>query len=96
SQKFGVLNKQGWAAYTLKGDLFVKKQTYEPGAQYPDCNCNAEYFTKPGFLEMETFSPLKRVAPGEYLENRETWSLFKADVSEDEADIDAKILPLIS
>lgn len=75
--------------------MFIKKQDYAAEAQYPDYNCNAEYFTMPGFLEMETLSPLKRVAPGEYLENCETWSLFKADVSEDEADIDAKVLPLI-
>jgi len=94
-QKIGILNKQGWAAYALKGDLFVKKHDYIVDAEYPDCNCNSEYFTMPGMLEMETFSPLKRVAPGDYLENCETWQLFKADVSEDEADIDTKILPLI-
>jgi hypothetical protein len=94
-QKIGILNKPGWAAYALKGDLFIKKQDYDADAQYPDYNCNAEYFTMPGFLEIETLSPLKRVAPGEYLENCETWSLFKVDVSEDEADIDAKVLPLI-
>jgi hypothetical protein len=94
-QKVGLLNKLGWAAYALKGDLFLKKYDYDADADYPDYNCNSEFFTMPGMLEMETLSPLKRVAPGEYLENNETWQLFKLDVSEDEADIDAKILPLI-
>ena len=94
-QKVGLLNKQGWAAYALKGDLFLKKYDYDADAEYPDYNCNSEFFTMPGMLEMETLSPLKCVAPGEYLGNNETWQLFKLDVSEDEADIDAKILPLI-
>jgi len=94
-QKIGLLNKSGWAAYALKGDLFLKKHDYDADAEYPDYNCNSEFFTMPGMLEMETLSPLKRVAPGEYLENVEIWQLFKLDVSEDEDDIDAKILPLL-
>lgn len=94
-QKIGVLNKAAWMAYVLNGDLFLKKHDYDAEAEYPDYKCNAEFFTMPGFLEMETFSPLKRVAPGEYLENNESWQLFKVDVSEDEADIDNKVLALI-
>ncbi len=94
-QEIGILNKQAWMAYSLNGDLFLKKQDYCENAEYPDYNCNAEFFTMPGFLEMETFSPLECIAPGEYVENCESWHLFKVDVSEDEADIDAKILPLI-
>ena len=94
-QKFGILNKQAWAAYSLNGDLFVKIQDYCEGAEYPDYNCSAEFFTMPGFLEMETFSPLRSIIPGDCVETCETWQLFKVDVSEDEADIDAKVLPLI-
>jgi hypothetical protein len=94
-QKFGILNKQGWMVYVLKGDLFLKKHDYSPEETYPDYNCNAEFFTMPGFLELESFSPLKRIAPGECVTNNETWQLFKVDVSENEADIDEKILPLV-
>lgn len=91
--KFGILNKQEWIAYALNGDLFIKKHPYFENAQYPDYNSNAEFFTMPGFLELETLSPLKRIAPGDYVEHTESWQLFKADISTDEADIDAKILP---
>ena len=94
-QKIGLLNKQAWMAYALNGELFLKKQEYQEGVEYPDYNCNAELFTMPNFFEIETFSPLKKVAPGDYIENRETWELFKLNVSKDEADIDAKLLPLI-
>jgi hypothetical protein len=94
-QKIGILNKQAWMAYALNGDLFLKKHDYDADAEYPDYNCNAEFFTMPGFLEMETFSPLKRIAPGECVENCESWQLFKVDISEDEVDIDNKVLPLI-
>ncbi|MDD5726960.1 MAG: hypothetical protein PHV59_00210 [Victivallales bacterium] len=93
-QKIGLLNKPGWAAYALNGDLFLKKQGYCADAVYPDYNCNAEFFTMPGFLEMETLSPLKRIVPGAYVENCETWQLFKLRVGEAEAEIDAKLLPL--
>ena len=93
--KFGILNKQEWMAYTLNGELFIKKHPYIKDTQYPDYNCNAEFFTMPGFLELETLSPLKRIAPGDYVEHLESWQLFKVNISTDEADIDTKLLPLL-
>lgn len=73
--KFGMLNKRGWAAYALDGELFVKRFAHVEGATYPDMGCNAEFFTMPGFLEIESLGPLAAVAPGGCAELGEHWSL---------------------
>ena len=46
-------------------------------------------------LEVESLGPLTKLAPEQSVEHVETWSLHRVDVSEDEAAIDAKVLPLI-
>lgn len=74
-QKIGVANTKGWAAYYLEGDLFIKRYPYDPDAVYTDMGCNTELYTEAGFLEVETLSPLKNLAPGESLEHTEIWSL---------------------
>lgn len=74
-QKFGVLNKQGWAAYECDGLRFTKRFTIVEDAAYPDMNSNTEIYTAGGFVEVETLSPLKMLSPGEAVEHRETWSL---------------------
>ena len=94
-QKIGVLSKQCWLAYALNSELFIKRHEYVPGGVYPDFGCNAEFFTMPGFLEVESLSPLKNVAPGSFHELKEVWELHKVPVSESEADIDSKLLPLV-
>lgn len=94
-QKVGLLNKQGWMAYTLGGEVFLKRYRYEPNATYPDYGCNTEVFTNADMLEMETLGPLSKIAAGGSVEHVEHWFLFKADPSTDEADIDNKILPLV-
>ena len=90
--KFGVLNRQGWAAYDLKGELFVKLHDYFEGRRYPDFGSSAEFFTMPGFLEIETLSPLTSVAPGQCLSHRERWGLFAKNAGETEEEISASIL----
>lgn len=96
NQKAGILNKLGWGAYWLNGELFVKKYTYQPDAVYPDMGCNTETYTDADMLEFETLGSLTTIAAdGGRLEHIEQWSLFKADVSEDEQSIDKKVLPLI-
>ena len=90
-QKIGVTNKQGWAAYVLHGQLFLKRHDYEAGAVYPDGGCNAEFFTMPGFLEIESLGRLESVAPGGCAGLRECWSIHKANPSEDENDIDNQL-----
>lgn len=81
-QKFGVLNKQGWAGYKWKDLLFVKRFEYVPGALYPDMNSNVEVYTDGGFVEVETLSPLKKLARGQSVHHREIWELYKDTVSE--------------
>lgn len=95
-QKVGMLNTLGWAAYYLKGDLFLKCYNCDPDAVYPDFGCNTETYTDPDMLEVETLSPLKKIpANGGTLEHTEHWFLFKTTVDENEEMIDRKLLPLV-
>jgi len=95
-QKAGILNKVGWGAYYLNGELFVKHYPYVAGATYPDMGCNTETFTNDEMLEFETLGPLVKIpADGGKIEHVERWSLFKVKVGEDESDIDKKVLPLV-
>ena len=95
-QKVGFLNKQGWAAYHLNGELFIKKFDVTPDAKYPDYGCNNETFTDWDMLEVESLGPLaKLAASGGKAEHAETWTLNKVEIGVDEASIDAKVLPLL-
>jgi hypothetical protein len=75
-QKFGLMNKQGWAAYVHGRTLFVKRFPFEEGANYPDYGCNTEAFTVNSFIEIESLSPLRRLEPGATAEHTERWNLF--------------------
>ena len=75
-QKFGVCNTRGWAAYQLGQDLFIKVVSYVPGATYPDMGCNYEFFTMPGFLEVESLGPLVKLEPNAQTEHAERWRLI--------------------
>ncbi len=90
-QKIGITNKQGWAAYVLHGQLFLKRHDYEADAVYPDGGCNAEFFTMPGFLEIESLGRLESVAPGDCARLTERWSIHNINPSEDENDIDNQL-----
>jgi len=75
-QKIGILNTQGWAAYELGSDLFIKSIPYINGETYADMGCNCEFFTMPGFLEMETLGPLTKIDPDGSIEHLERWWLL--------------------
>ena len=75
-QKFGVRNTLGWAAYQLGKDLFIKAVPFVPGATYPDMGCNYEFFTMPGFLEVESLGPLVRLEPDAQTEHAERWRVI--------------------
>lgn len=95
-QKIGLLNKQGWVAYALGGDLFIKQFEVHPDAEYPDYGCNMETYTDWDMLEIESLGPLEKLeANGGKTEHTEVWSLHKAEVGKDEAAIDATVLPLV-
>lgn len=95
-QKFGFLNKQGWIAYELNGEVFVKHYAHDDNAQYPDYGCNTESYTDQDMLEMETLGALSKLAAqGGSAEHTETWDLFKAEIGKDDASIEKTLLPLI-
>ena len=97
AQKLGMFNPHTWGAYVLNGEVFIKQAAGDAHASYPDFGCSFETFTNNEFLEMETLSPLKRVVPGETVEQTEHWSLHKnVRLTElTDAAIDAEISPLL-
>ena len=97
AQKLGMFNPHTWGAYVLNGEVFIKQAAGDAHASYPDFGCSFETFTNNEFLEMETLSPLKKVAPGETVEQKEHWSLHKNVRLKEltDAAIDAEISPLL-
>ena len=75
--KLGLLQKEGWSAYVLNGNLFIKTVPYVKGAVYPDGNVNFETFSDEQILELETLGPLCKLRPGKTVRHIEKWSLHK-------------------
>jgi hypothetical protein len=98
AQKLGLFNPHTWGAYVLNGEAFIKQAAGDAHASYPDFGCSFEAFTNNEFLEMETLSPLKKMAPGETVEQTEHWTLHKnvrlTEITD--AAIDAEISPLLN
>jgi hypothetical protein len=95
AQKIGIRNTPGWAAYALHGELFLKRFGFDAKATYPDFGANNEAYTNGDMLEVETLGPLTRLPPNLSVEHVEHWFLYKAEVGEDEASLDEKVLPLV-
>ena len=95
-QKIGFLNRRGWAAYALKGLLFVKRYEALENAVYPDFGCNTETFTNAEMLEVETLGPLTRLAAaGGAVEHAERWSLHRVALDDFREDaLDRALVPL--
>ena len=74
--KLGLAHKQKWVGYLTRDSLFIKTIEYQEGAAYPDFGCNFETFTNQEMLEIESLSPLKKLAPGESVSHTEKWHLF--------------------
>ncbi len=77
SQKFGLRNKEGWAAHLLGDELFVKRFNHENRADYPDYGVNTEIYVEGAFQEIELLGPRRTVWPGESLTMSEEWHLFQ-------------------
>jgi hypothetical protein len=96
-QKLGTFNPNTWAAYLLNGEVFIKRANADPNKTYPDFGCSVETFTNNEFLEIETLTPMTKVAPGQTVENVEHWSLHRnvslPEITDDA--IDVAILPLV-
>ncbi len=96
-QKIGALCKQGWAAYHRADQLYVKRFAYEAGALYPDYGCNVETYTAGNYIELESLSPLRQLAPGATATHTERWYLFAGvDTGATEATLHETIAPLIA
>jgi hypothetical protein len=76
AQKVGFGNRQGWVGYLRDGGLFVKRMSFDKSAVYPDFGCNAEVYTAGDFIEVESLSPLRSIAPGQSAQHLESWYLF--------------------
>ncbi|MBL8264796.1 MAG: hypothetical protein JNL55_00400, partial [Steroidobacter sp.] len=74
--KLGVLNRQCWAACWVNGWLLIKTFSFDAQARYADLGCNCEFFTMPGFVEMETLGPLTRVEPQQRVAHSEVWHFW--------------------
>ena len=96
-QKLGVADKQGWAGYLRKGELFVKTFPYVEGAKYPDFGCNCETYTAGTFMEIESLGPLVNLEPGKSVSHVEHWYLFKGvDAGPTEDTLEAALKPLLA
>jgi hypothetical protein len=90
SQKIGVANKRGWAAYLRNGLLFVKRYGWTEGATYPDYGVNTETYTSAEFVELETLGPMANLEPGQSASHEERWELAKGvDIGKTEESLDA-------
>jgi hypothetical protein len=75
--KLGLFNPDTWGAYLLNHELFLKWCSTDATQPYPDMGCSCELFTSEVMLEVETLGPLTRLAPGEWVEHTEHWSLHR-------------------
>lgn len=78
SFKLGFDLNNAEAYYCLGDDVFRKSyETYHSTEKYPDNGCSFETYTNSGFIEVESLSPLKKVASGETVSLTEHWSMHK-------------------
>jgi hypothetical protein len=81
--KLGYFNRHGWMGYWLDGVLFVKRfEARSDASLHPDGGCNVESYCNDQFIELETLSPLTKLAPGETVTHEETWELYDSLVQE--------------
>lgn len=94
-QKAGLFHEHTAAAYSLDGDLFVKRYRADPSVTYPDFHSSFQMFTNGSFLELETLSPLRDLACGDSVTHVEVWSLHKAAplTSFSDEELDRAVLP---
>jgi len=96
--KLGLAHSEGWVAYLLGDELFVKTFPLAEGAAYPDGGCNFETFTNGDMLEIESLGPLVTLQPGESTSHPETWHLSGAPAGIDpasEASLETVLRPFL-
>ncbi|MBI1387133.1 MAG: hypothetical protein GC154_01620 [bacterium] len=76
--KIGFSNTEGWVAYTLGDQLFVKYLDPRDDAEYPDMNASIELFTNSGIMEIESLGANYQLKPGQAMSHRERWRVYDA------------------
>jgi hypothetical protein len=93
-QKIGLGCRDGWVAYAVAGYLFVSLFEFQDGATYPDYGSSVQIYSCPEFLEVETLGPMTRIEPGQAVEHKEEWLLYRGvPVTNDDDSIAAEVLP---
>jgi hypothetical protein len=97
SSKWGMINENGWVAYSVRDMLFVKQFDWLPERTYPDNGCNFETYSDDQIMELETLGPMTKLQPDEALEHVENWRLFtKIPAISGEKDIESVVVPLLN
>jgi hypothetical protein len=95
-QKIGVLNRQGWCAYCLNGEILIKQFDVNANSTYPDLGSNNEIYINGNFLEVESLGPLECVPPQGMIQHTENWFLTQGTIENTDASIDKVILPAVT
>jgi hypothetical protein len=97
-QKIGIGNRQGWAAYAVDGDLFIKRTPpFADDKRYPDYGTTYQTYTSGSFMEIESLGELVTLEPGASTEHVETWWLFGgAAVSGDDDAVEKALAPYLA
>lgn len=74
--KAGFNVEDGFAAYAVNEQIFVKCFGDYQFVEYPDYSCNFEMYTNHQFLECEILGEKRKYQPGETTEVKETWHLL--------------------
>lgn len=74
--KIGISQIHPWAVYLKNNQIFMKRYTFYPDAEYPDGNCSFETYSCKDFIEMETVGTYRNMAVGETAVHDETWCFF--------------------
>ena len=74
--KFGLNNEKGFAAYFLKGCMFLNSYEAVLDGNYPDFGVSFETYTSNHILEMETLGELTVIKPEQSVVHTETWKLI--------------------
>lgn len=74
--KVGFNVEDGFAAYAVNEQIFVKCFGDYEFVEYPDYSCNFEMYTNRQFLECEILGEKRKYQPGETTEVKETWHLL--------------------
>lgn len=73
----GINNQPGWAAYVLGENTLLQRYVHSEGVWYPNHGCSFRASITGNCLQLETFSPLYWVEPGNTIRHAENYSLFQ-------------------